>query len=73
MATAHPVQISIGATLAMLASLAGFLSIGMFDSLFDDPRMSLLYFVILVLALDAPRPAGSNDPNLYPTAHSPRK
>lgn len=60
-------------SLAMLASLAGFLSIGMFDSLFDDPRMSLLYFVILVLALDAPRPAGSNDPNLYPTAHSPRK
>lgn len=38
-------------SLAIFASLASFLSIGLFDSLFDDPRMSLVYFVILICAL----------------------
>ena len=37
--------------LAIFASLASFLSVGFFDSLFDDPRMSLLYFVIATLAI----------------------
>ncbi|WP_312438880.1 hypothetical protein [Janthinobacterium sp.] len=39
-----------GAT-AMLAALAGFLAVGVFDSLLDVPRIALLFYLLLLCAL----------------------
>ena len=38
----------------ILSSLAGFLVVGFFGSLLDNPRIGLLYFLILFLALFLP-------------------
>jgi hypothetical protein len=37
--------------LAAFASLVAFLSVGLFDSLFDEPRLTLLYYVVLIVAI----------------------
>jgi hypothetical protein len=37
-----------------LAALAGFLVVGMFDSLFDVPRLTLVFFMVLVVAVLRP-------------------
>lgn len=42
-----------GAT-AMLAALAGFLAVGVFDSLLDVPRIALLFYLLLLCALLQP-------------------
>ena len=44
------------AALVYLASLTGFLMVGLFDSLFDVPRMTLAFFLVLVVACTTPRP-----------------
>lgn len=38
----------------LLASLAGFLVVGLFDSLFDAPRLTLLFFLLLFAATARP-------------------
>ena len=43
----------------LLASLSGFLAVGLFDSLFDTPRLATLFFVLVLLALAARPPAGT--------------
>lgn len=54
--------------LAQLAGLVGFLLVGLFDSLFDVPRLTLAFFLLLAVACAVPatprrpptaRPAGS--------------
>jgi len=50
--------------LAVLASLTAFLSLGLFDSLFDEPRLTLLYFALVVLALTPPVAAPSEGGSL---------
>jgi O-antigen ligase len=35
----------------LLAALGGFLLVGLFDSLFDAPRLTALFFLLLFLAL----------------------
>ena len=39
---------------AMLAALAGFMVIGVFDSLLDVPRIALLFYMLLLCALLRP-------------------
>jgi len=47
--------------LVLMASLSGFLAVGLFSSLFDEPRMTLLFFLLVWLALlDAPAAADSH-------------
>ncbi|OBV37749.1 hypothetical protein [Janthinobacterium psychrotolerans] len=41
---------------AMLAALAGFMVIGVFDSLLDVPRIALLFYMLLLCALLQPSP-----------------
>lgn len=45
-----------GAT-AMLAALAGFLAVGVFDSLLDVPRIALLFYLLLLCTLLQAAPA----------------
>ena len=40
--------------IAMLAALAGFLAVGLFDSLLDVPRIALLCYLLLLCALLQP-------------------
>ena len=42
--------------LATLAALLGFLIVGLFDSLLDVPRLTLLYFLVLFSTLLEPAP-----------------
>ena len=42
---------------ALAASLAGFLVVGLFDSLLDVPRLAWLYYLLLLTALLKPRGA----------------
>ena len=43
--------------LICLASLTGFLMVGLFDSLFDVPRLTLAFFLVLLVACAKPRSA----------------
>ncbi|HEY1042874.1 MAG TPA: hypothetical protein VGE60_03340 [Telluria sp.] len=43
------------AALVYLAALTGFLMVGMFDSLFDVPRLTLAFFLVLAVACATPR------------------
>jgi hypothetical protein len=38
-----------------LAAVAGFMLVGLFDSLFDVPRLTLLFFLVLCVAMMSPR------------------
>lgn len=53
-----------GAT-AMLAALAGFLAVGLFDSLLDVPRIALLFYLLLLCAL--------LQPSTHPVKESPAR
>ena len=44
---------------ARFASLLGFLMVGLFDSILDFPRLSLLFYLMLFIALLGPRMAAS--------------
>lgn len=41
----------------LLAALVGFLLVGLFDSLFDAPRLTLLFFLFLLAATAMPHPS----------------
>jgi hypothetical protein len=43
------------AALVYLASLTGFLMVGLFDSLFDVPRLTLAFFMVMMVACAKPR------------------
>ena len=38
----------------LMAGITGFLIVGLFDSLFDAPRLALLFFLLLFAAAAAP-------------------
>ncbi|MFD2365191.1 hypothetical protein [Pseudoduganella sp. GCM10020061] len=42
--------------LVYVAALTGFLMVGLFDSLFDVPRLTLAFFLVLIVACATPRP-----------------
>ena len=46
--------------LVLMASLSGFLVVGLFSSLFDEPRMTLLFFLLVWLALLNPPDAADS-------------
>ncbi len=46
-----------------LAALTGFLIVGLFDSLLDVPRISLLFFLVLFVALMRPKRAARSPPD----------
>ncbi len=52
--------------LALLAALASFLTVGLFDSLLDVPRLALLYYLLLFIALMEPLPSASTTPASMP-------
>ena len=52
----------------LLASLLSFLTVGMFDSLFDAPRLATLFFLLLMLAL-----VSKSDWRMLTEAESPRR
>lgn len=43
--------------LALLASLSGFMAVGLFDSLLDVPRLTLMYYLLLLITLIEPFPS----------------
>ena len=54
-------RIGDGFALLLAAALSGFPAIGVSASLFDEPRLTLLFFLTVWLALlQSPRPAGFN-------------
>lgn len=58
--------------LLLMASLTGFLTIGLSDSLFDEPRMTLLFFLIAWLAMVKPHGLiGKSIQKSLPHVHSP--
>lgn len=44
---------------ALAASLSGFATVGLFDSLLDVPRVAWLYYALMLIALVLPRTGGS--------------
>lgn len=46
-----------------LAALAGFLTVGLFDSLLDVPRLALLFFLVLFASLLSPSPSPERPPS----------
>jgi len=55
-----------------LASLVGCLIVGLFDSIFDVPRLTLLFFLVIFVATLRPvkkRAASSKTPKLYLASH----
>lgn len=47
-----------------LAAIAGFMVVGVFDSLFDVPRLTLLFFLVLAVANLRPKAAGRVHPTM---------
>jgi hypothetical protein len=44
--------------MAMPAAIIGFMIVGAFDSLIDNVRVAVLFFLLCMVALLKPRPAG---------------
>ncbi|MCG5497524.1 hypothetical protein [Ectothiorhodospira variabilis] len=57
----------------VLAALLSFLTVGMFDSLLDAPRMGTLFFLLIFLALLAPEPPQSSPPPRPQRSPRPRR